>query len=454
MVERRTPLVEEVLQKVWDYAETALEEYQSSELLKSVFMKEGFSIREKVAGLDTAFVAEWGNEGPRIGFLSEYDALPMSSQRHASVKHEPVMGKTSGHACGHNCLGAGAMGAALALKDYLLAKGIKGTVVFYGCPAEESFGGKTVMVREGEFKDLDFCLTWHPGCYNKAITGTAPAMISASVEYHGIRSHAGAAPEMGRSALDAAELAHVGINYLREHVIPQVRISYGYENAGFPGAGIVQDYCKVNYSIKAPTAGQAESVLNRLEKIIQGANLMTETTSECVIKSKYADYVSNQVLTRILHTTMTEIPEIKLSDSEKAFVHGLFKDYKEDIKTSPESFFGNLGLDPHTVPSGTEFWSKTVPFVPGISMGGSTDVGDVSHVTPCAQMNCTISPIGTPAHSWQMCSCAGSSLGLKGTMFAAKVLCGTALSVILRPELISRIREEFNKNFKDERSTV
>ncbi|MCU0244261.1 MAG: amidohydrolase, partial [Acidobacteria bacterium] len=217
--------------QVWGFAETALLETKSAEALAAYAEKQGFKVERGVAGMPTAFVASYGEGKPVIGLLGEYDALPGLSQK-AQPSQEVLEAGAPGHGCGHNLLGTAALSAAVAIKDLMAAGQLKGTVRFYGTPAEEAVGGKVFMVREGLFKDLDVCLTWHPSEETGVALDGSQAIIDFVVEFTGKTAHAAADPWNGRSAVAALEFFTAGLNRMREFVRPTVRMHYSILEGG------------------------------------------------------------------------------------------------------------------------------------------------------------------------------------------------------------------------------
>ena len=262
---------------IWEYAEIGFQEFQSAKALTSVLKAEGFSVEEGVAGIPTAFVASWGEGKPIIGLLGEFDALPALKHGAADPVEATETVSENGHGCGHNLLGAGALGAAIAVKDYMQAHGLKGTIRYYGCPGEEFGSGKMFMARAGLFDDLDAAFTWHGGSYNAITADHSLANLCAYFKFKGRTSHAAASPHLGRSALDACELMNVGCNYLREHILPDERIHYAYTDVGGSAPNVVQDHACIFYYVRSPRLYQVLDLYERVKDVARGAALMTGT---------------------------------------------------------------------------------------------------------------------------------------------------------------------------------
>ena len=299
-IEARKDQICDVADRIWEYAELSLQEVKSAALYCKVLEQEGFHVEKGISGIDTAFSASFGSGRPVIGILAEYDALSGLSQTAGCTEEKPLVEGGSGHGCGHNILGAGAMAAAFGVKAYLEQNKIEGTVILYGCPGEEGGASKAFMARDGVWKDLDAALTWHPEDVNEVATGSSNACIQTQYKFHGIASHASGAPEKGRSALDAVELMNTGVQYLREHMSDKARIHYAITDAGGCSPNVVQAKASVLYMVRSNHVAEAIELQKRVDKIAQGAALMTETTFEKKFIDGLSDTISNFALERVL----------------------------------------------------------------------------------------------------------------------------------------------------------
>lgn len=430
-----------IARRIWEYAEIALEEYKSSRLLADELEGEGFTVQRGVAGMPTAFVATYGSGRPVIGITGEYDALPGLSQE-AVPQRKPVKEGAPGHGCGHNLLGTAAAGAAMATKHIIERHGLSGTVKFFGCPAEEIAVGKVFMVREGLFDDVDAVLSWHPWFVNTTWMASMLALNSVKFRFHGVAAHAAAAPEAGRSALDAVELMDVGVNYLREHIPQEARIHYVITSGG-EAPNIVPDFAEVWYFVRAPKRSEVEAIYNRVLNIAKGAALMTGTEEETEFITGCWEVIPNKVLSDILYKNLEEVGPPKFSDEERQFAKKIAdtfpKGQKEKMIESysipkPEKAV-KLDLADYVAPPADE--GKVLP--------GSTDVGDVSAKVPTAQCLASTFVLGTALHSWQAVATAGTSIGHKGMLTASKALALTAIDLFIKPEELRRAREEFKQ---------
>ena len=444
-------VVSQVNDEIWDYSEIYFKESKSADALAKAAESEGFTTEMGVCGIPTAFVSKWGEKGPKIGFLAEYDALPSLSQKCGALEKCPASGHEAGeagHGCGHNSLGAGALGAALGLKKYCEENKIAAQIYLFGCPGEENGSGKVFMARDGLFDGIDLCLTWHPGDQNKIVGTGSLANISIKFKFYGQTSHAAATPHLGRSALDACELMNVGVNYLREHIVPEARIHYSYLDAGGKAPNVVQDYACTYYFVRAPKAATAFEISDRVYDIARGAALMTGTKLEICTMDGLSDYIPNKTLGDLMSQCFKEIgaPEFTKEELELAKKYSqtveetqvaLTKAECAQMNNVDESVYNDVYMD-NLVPAYSHH--------PEIAQPGSTDVGDVSYCVPTAQCNVATVALGTPGHSWQMTAQGATSAAHKGTLVAAKVMALTALKALEDPSLIEKAQAEHKKN--------
>jgi aminobenzoyl-glutamate utilization protein B len=430
-----------IARKIWEKPEAGYSEVFASQLQRQFLEEKGFTIKS-IEGLDTAFIAEYGSGEPVIGFLGEYDALEGQSQK-VSAQKEPVAEGEAGHGCGHNLLGAGSLGAALALKELMEAEGSKGTVRYYGCPAEELLSGKVRMAAAGAFSDLTCAFSWHPFDINAPFYAGANAVANVNFRFRGTASHAAQSPQNGRSALDAVELMNVGVNYLREHVIDSVRIHYVITNGG-ERPNIVPANAASWYTVRGPKASDMKSTLERIVKIAKGASMMTETEMEYEVVSAAYDYLPNRTLTSVIEENMKLVGAPKYSREDYDFAEKISSTMTREQREAVLAGFGaSKSLSSkllHDELGGVNMHNMTV--------GGSFDMGDVSYVIPCAQLAAAAWPLGTPAHTWQACAASGHGMGYKAAMMASKVLAMAACDVINDSSLAEKAWEEFRTETK------
>ena len=422
---------------IWKTPEVALAETKACNLQAEDLERDGFRITRNVGELPTAFMAEWGSGSPIIGFLGEYDALPGLSQKN-QAKQDPIVSDGPGHGCGHNLLGTASLAAAVSIKAWLEHTGRPGTVRYYGCPAEETCEGKVFMARAGVFDDLDAAITWHPGSVNSVWAGSSLAVNNIKFRFHGRTAHAAAQPETGRSSLDAVELMNVGVNYLREHVIDAARIHYVITHGG--GApNVVPDDAEVWYFTRAPRRDQVEELTERVRKIAAGAAMMTETTLEENFQAGAYNMLSNQVIGDRMQEILEEMGPIPFEEEEMAFGKMIADAFPERLRAG---LLAAEKLPPELVSQG--LCGDVFPIRDrGETMPGSTDVSDVSWITPTAQFTTTCHPVGVPGHSWGITATGAMSIGHKGMVHAAKGMAMTAVDLYENPKLLKAAQDEF-----------
>ncbi len=440
----------DVSDKIWRFAEVGFEEYKSSALLKSVLKENGFRVKEGVADMPTAFYATYGEKEPLIGILGEYDALPGLSQAAEPIR-KPLEESAPGHGCGHNLLGTASLGAALVVKKAIEKGDVEGKIRYYGCPAEEVFNTKGYMIKHGLFDDVDITLSWHPAFFNMLLVMSNLAVNSVSFCFHGKTAHAAADPQNGRSALDAVELMNIGTNYLREHIIPDARLHYVITNGG-EAPNVVPEQAEVWYFIRAPKRQQVEEIYTRVINIGKGAALMTGTEMELKFKSAMYNMSYNSVVKDVMNSNLKEIGPPKFNEKDIEFAIELRK------SLPPDSMEGYLRFIPEKlIKLANAIMNQPLNkvIIPSIGEGqispGSTDVSDVSWVTPLAEFNVACQIMGTPGHSWQNVATGGMSIGHKGMLTAAKILALTALDFMNSPELVEKAWRQFKKDHKEKK---
>ena len=434
-----------IAKEIWDHPQVALQEEFASKLLADKLEADGFAISWGAGGMPTAFVAEWGEGAPIIGILGEYDALPSLSQELSSDKSAIEAGGP-GHGCGHNLYGTACMGSAMALKSVMERQGIAGTIRFYGCPAEETLVGKTFMARDGVFDDLDAAISWHPGDTNITWNGSSLAMNSFRVSFHGVAAHAGGSPWLGRSALDGVMLMDAGVNYMREHVPPESRI-HSVVTSGGQAPNVVPAFAQIWYFVRAPQRAQVEEMYQWMQDIAKGAALMSGTRHEIEFITGCYDILPNSVMSDLLYEKMAEVDDMRFTERERQFARELQATFPEGSVQRGFDWMQlstSAVLDRATVDD--PLWEAVYPHSPTPPlMGGSTEVADVSWITPTGQITTTCWPLGTPGHSWQTVASSGSSIGAKGMILAAKTMALAGLDLLTRPDVLAEAKAEFER---------
>jgi aminobenzoyl-glutamate utilization protein B len=439
--------------QIWDYAETAYEEKKSSRAIIDYLKAEGFEVEIGIAGIETAFKASFGSGSPVIGYLGEFDALSGLSQVENLTKKEALEKDGNGHGCGHNLLGAGALAGALGLKKYLENNPTKGTVVYLGCPAEEGGSGKTFMAREGVFDDLDVALTWHPSTINGVWSGSTLANLQVYYKFYGVSAHAAANPSQGRSGLDAVELMNVGVQFLREHIMPEARIHYAITNSGGFSPNVVQAYGEVLYLIRAPIMNDVNSIYQRVNDIAKGAALMTGTQVEIDFVKACSNLTPNRVLEELLYENMKKIELPKYSKEEETFAAQIMNTNGEEEGLMKQTF-GEMLSSNNSEGLAAKFQKPILNFLmPHFTMNkplpGSTDVGDVSWICPTAQIATASWVNRTSAHSWQAVAQGKSSIAHKSLIYAGQVLAATGIDLLENPEFVEKAKEELKSRLGD-----
>ena len=407
---------------VWECAEIALLEYKSSRLLADLLEEEGFQVERGAAKMPTAFVATFGSGRPIIGILAEYDALPGLSQAAVPFK-KPLVEGGAGHGCGHNLFAAGSLGAALAVKEIMQKNNLKGTVRLYGCPAEEDVGGKLYMARDRLFDDLDACLAWHPDYETRVDIKSSQAVDDLEIEFFGKASHAAFDPWKGSSALDAVEMTTFGINLLREHVKPTVRMHYVIIDGG-KVPNIVPDKARLWLWVRDSDRQGVKDVVKRVENIVEGAALATSTTSKIHYEGSYHEMLVNIIGSRAMQKNLEMIGPIKYTEDEVGYAK------KIQLETGNEE-------------KGLVSAINDLDETKQEAEGGSTDVAEVSWIAPTLHISTTCAPYEVPWHSWAVVSASKHSIGYKGMLLAAKVLAATALDCLLDEALLFSMKNEF-----------
>ncbi len=424
--------------RVWGMPELAYGEHRSVAEHLAMLEREGFRITRDLAGIPTAVMAEAGEDGPVIAILGEYDALPGLSQEAGLDEPHPVEGQNGvGHGCGHNLLGSAAMLAASAVKDWLAQSGMQGRVRYYGCPAEEGGAAKGFMVRAGAFADVDIAISWHPASFSGVNEAVSLANTRIDFSFAGRASHAAAAPDLGRSALDAVELMNVGVNYMREHMPDDARVHYAYLDAGGIAPNVVQARAKVRYLIRAADLAGLNGLVARVRKIAEGAALMTETTVSTQVVSAVSNLMANSPLEQAMHDNFQRLGPPGFDDADRAYAERIRSTMTEaDIAAA----FNRAGVPVRPDLAMCDF---IIPFgARGRGGNGSTDVGDVSWVVPTVQARGATCAVGTPFHSWQLTAQGKSPAAHKGLVHVAKVMAGTALDALQDPGLIERAKAD------------
>jgi aminobenzoyl-glutamate utilization protein B len=431
-LDRLRPELVAINQDVWTFAELGLQEHRSAARLAGVLKKAGFRVKEGVSGMPTAFVAEYGSGRPIIGILAEYDALPELSQEIGPTR-KAVAGRGAGHGCGHCALGTAAVGSVLALKAAMEKHKLPGTIRLYGTPAEETVIGKVYMTLDGQFKDLDACLHWHPGWRNYVQYGSSKALISAKFSFAGLPAHASGSPDKGRSALDGVELMNVGANYMREHVKQTNRIHYVITNGG-QQPNVVPAAAQVWYYVRADRHEDAERQFDWLRDIADGAAKMSRTKVSHHIDTDCHEIIPNLPLSKVLQANFELVGPPRFDEADRKLARALQEPLRDEFGLREEK------------PLREEV--EALSAQPRPATGGSTDVGDVSWFVPTSGISTVCFAAGSPGHSWQNVAAAGSPIAHKGLLVAAKVLALSGLDLLQGDKVLKEAKADLDTRLK------
>lgn len=445
LVRENEDVIGDLNRKIWGFAEGGYDEYQSCKVLIDALEKEGFSVTRGAAGIETAFIAQSGSGHPVIGITAEYDSLPGLSQKAGVAEKDPVIPGGNGHGCGHSALAAGSAGAAIVVARWLREKGLPGTIRLYGTPAEESGFGKVFMARAGCFEELDAVFTWHPGDMNAVSYNRMTANIRIQYDFRGVSAHAAAAPDRGRSALDACELMNVGVNYLREHVPSAVRMHYAYLDCGGNAPNVVQDHSSLLYIIRAPKLSTVSEVAERVDDVARGAALMTGTSVEIRKLGGMSDVIPNAELSGVISGCMKEAGGPWFTEEDYAVARRFMQAIPEGARAGVAGAAAAVnGI------SAEEFEKRPLNTAVRLMdesrrdfvVSASSDVGDLSYLVPTAQFNAAVCIPSTAVHTWQMTAQAGTGIGDRGAAWAALILAMSCAKVYLDPSVAERAKAE------------
>jgi aminobenzoyl-glutamate utilization protein B len=444
-VDENKKLIEDTHMEIWKLAEVGLQEIKTANLLTDILEMNGFVLEKGVAGMPSAFVATLGEGDPVIGIMGELDALPGLSQKAVPYK-EPIKEGAPGHGCGHNGYATVALGGALAVKEVKDNMELPGTIKYFGCPAEETLVGKVYMVRDGVFDGVDACIGHHPSSFNGARLGSSNAMNSVKFEFFGSASHAAGSPEQGISAMDGVELMNIGVNYLREHVVQETRMHYVVEDGGHE-PNVVPPYARSWYYVRAPERELVDEYYQRILDIADGADKMVGTTHKVRFLTGVHNGLPNRTLANLAVENMREIGAPEYTEEELEFA-------EEISQTIPRQQKRTVLMD-SPLPNAMDLMDKYLdtniydPAGAERRGGGSSDVADVAWNMPTIQFRTVYTVVASPGHSWQNVACNGTGIGVKGSIFASKVMAGTVLDLFMNPDIVTKAKEEWNEAMKN-----
>src|SRR5580700_287810 len=412
-----------ISRQIWETPELGFHENKSSAVLQQELRSNGFQVVANVAGMPTGFTATFGSGKPVIALMGEFDALPGLSQKDVPTL-SPVLAGAPGQGCGHNLLGSASALAAVAIKEEMQAKGLKGTLRYYGTPAEEGGGGKIYMLHAGLFKDVDAVLAWHPADSNRVNMSSLLANNGGRFKFYGVASHAAAAPDRGRSALDGAMIMLNSIEYLREHVPQETRIHYIITNGG-SAPNIVPAFAEANLVARNPDAQVLAGIWDRIMDCARAGALASGTRMEFEQGTNYSNVLPNDTLSEVLARAMHKSGGYQYTPEEQKFAVELQKTLAGQVRSpGPEKVQTDMSE--------------------GVG-SASTDAGDVSWVVPTAQFTAATFVPGVSAHTWHAAACAGTSIGRKGMVVAARTLAVAGVELFENPTELKAARDAFEK---------
>ncbi|MCI8609282.1 MAG: amidohydrolase [Firmicutes bacterium] len=422
---------------LWSHPELSYQEYRSCQSVADFMRKQGFQVKTVAAeafcdekATPNTVIATWGSGRPVIGILGEMDGLPGLGQE-AVPYPSPIEGP--GHGCGHNLMGGGCVAAASALKRAMEKEGLSGTIKLVDCPAEEVGSGKVDLARNGVFSDMDVCLSYHPDNSPFILDAwECMAVMHLVVEFHGVGAHAAMMPWKGRSALDAAELMNIGVQYLREHVTSDCSLHYVYRDGGM-APNIVPEHAALDYYVRAADEN-LDDLLRRVLLVANGAAMMTETKVEWHMESATCGFIPNIALNYVVYEAAKKIPPLEYSQEDYDFARSMYCRATGEIPPEePEQVLATRLKPP----------CDTVEFT-----SGSTDIADVSHIVPITHMTGSGRVMGLPSHHWTVTAAAGMGIGQKAMLYSYKVLAQAGYDLIQNPEAVEQVRREFTEKNK------
>jgi aminobenzoyl-glutamate utilization protein B len=417
-------LSQQMVDQVFSFGELGFQEVETSKYLTAVLRKYGFSIEENIAGIPTAWAANWGSGKPVIALGSDIDSIPQASQKPGVAYRQPIVDGAPGHGEGHNSGMPLNVTAAIALKKVMERGGIAGTIRLWPGVAEELLGSKAYFVRAGLFRDTDVVLYAHVGTNLGVSWGDSGGNGLVSVEYSfkGESAHAAAAPWRGRSALDAVELMDIGWNFRREHLRMQQRSHYVITNGG-DQPNVVPQNATVWYYFRETDYERIKEVWEIGNRMSKAASMMTDTdVSMRVLGSAWPAHM-NKAVAEAMYANIKAVGLPQWSADDEKLAVALQRELKV-----PE-----VGLAKQIQPlRGREL----VPDDQKLH-GFSDDIGDVSWNVPTVTLTYPANFEAGPGHSWANAVAMATPIAHKGVTSGAKAQAMTALDLMMRPELVT-----------------
>ena len=426
---------------IWDYAEPIFEEYKSSTRLSALLEQEGFSVTKGVAGLPTAFIASWGEGKPVIGFMGEFDALPNLSQKADSIEREPIIEGGHGHGCGHHTLGTAAVAAAIAVKDHLKETGIKGTVRFYGCPAEEGGAGKVLMKQAGVFDDCAAAISWHPTDDNGIWSINFHAQQKVIYSFKGKR------------AADALQIFLMGATNVRHYLDPCFVVRSTILSPGDDANDGEVPEARILYAYRAHVSSQVKEGFQLLHMAAYGAAVMTGCVLTADYKTGTTELLPNRTLERTMYKKYQIVGTVPMTEADWKYAEHMHQALPENGEQATfdlmRLLYEEQAEDIIRQVKGKPYNDVLYPFREiNVHKPGSTDICDVSFATPTVQCVAACYIKDTLGHSWQEVAQGRSDICMKGMLVAAKVMALTGAELFEQPLLLEQVRKEFEEKRK------
>ncbi len=429
-VDRRAVFTQQMVDQIFSFGELGFQEYETSRYLTTLLRDNGFTVREGIAGIPTAWVATWGSGRPVISLGTDVDDIPKASQVPGVACRKPIVAGAPGHGEGHNAGQPLNITAALAVKALMEREGLPGTLQIWPGIAEEQLATKAHYVRAGIFDDVDIVLYNHVGANLETGWGISPGLglVSAIFKFEGSASHAGVAPWSGRSALDAVMLMDVGWNFRREHLRPQQR-SHSVVLDGGDQPNVVPSKASIWYYFREKNFPEILALFQTGETVARGAAMMAgaDLAEVEVVGSAWPGHF-NKVIAETMYANIQQVGLPQWSEADQA------------LAKATQSY---IGAQP------TGLATEVSVLRPALSedqrnAGYADDVGDISWNVPTAVLRFPAHIPGLPGHNWVNAVAMATPIAHKGVTAGAKVQAMTLLEFMVRPELVRAARDYFD----------
>ena len=429
-IDARAKLTQEIVDSLFSFSELGFQEFETQRYLTGILESNGFTVEQGVSGIPSAWWASWGSGKPVIALGSDVDGIPKSSQLPGVAYRQPMIEGAPGHGEGHNSGQAVNIVAALAVKDIMEREGLPGTIVIWPGIAEELVATKAWFARDGRYAGVDAVLFTHVSDNLRVGWGRPEGTGLVSVEYNfaGTAAHGAGDPWKGRSALDAVELMNVGWNFRREHLHPLQRSHYVIVDGG-DQPNVVPSRATVWYFIREITADKIRENFATLQRIADGAAMMTDTTvTRRIVGAAYPRHF-NKPIALAMDENIKSVGLPDWSEDDQAFARAL------------QEFMGNEEIKGLA----TELEPIEEPAEEPVS-GGSDDIGDVSWNVPTVTLRFPSNVDGMTFHHWSSAMAMATPIAHKGAAAGAKVIAATMLDLLQNPVLV----EDAWRYFRDE----